>query len=935
MSCTSIRFALILLSLASTSMAQRASAVFLFTPTSRPIAGTSVPVEVMAIDASSNPLGNSNAIWSTTNASVAEFKGGQIVTKIPGIVDLSATVFGARGVLRLQVLPARIEIIPAEGRVEAGHQVDYKAIVRNAAGEEIPDLPLRWEVLGRDGGTNNGISIARTSGSLSASAVGRYLVRAHFDYPNTGNGQFQPVFTATTSLTVDPTRYYKTTTLLSSQARVSGFRLTPRNTRLSMNESGDLSFLASAEGLGTAAVRARGKSLEIASLSGEAVARGGMVMHDFEDLTINNSSELLLVAGHYGIGDFNAGRSLFIGSRPGLTRAASMVGLITSGADSLSNFSIGRRSFNSQGHYAYLANFNPTSTRISALGLFISDGSFDELVFKSTDSLPGLTAPFTFNSEFALDDQDNFWFWVTDASGRLALCYRSASQGIVRVILSPTVDLANYKPVQIARMACSPGGAVAFRLRDASLGWARVVLLRPTLDGARLTPLSGDHRDIFAVNDKGDIVMAGSLGGGSFGLYFIPFTGPMRALALAGMLASNGDMYLDFTGAAMNAKGDIAFTARTNFNPTIVVREAGAKDEVIFPQPNLRVPDSLRLVPMAFVSNNRSTEPKIFLGNSQVSVAEISSRGPKVVLTPDIVLPNGQYFGDINFATGQPDGALTVVSEAAVYRYDNQGFATSAPGRSSLPTGLQNRATSVASNSSGATVSFHSFASVTNRLNLTIAGQTRWLANIGNPSDPALRTNAPGGGYFLSMNRFEIDDEGTVYLFATTSNNRSGLFAYRNGEWSELAIVNQSLLEVTRIQSVGNWDVGADRAFVIFGLGPGRQAVAECRAATGCRTLFDLNSDNPRGTQLGSFGLLSANRKNDFALSCNASQNEDVIVVPQGGSMRLVLGKDTPLPGGEWILNLRALQLRDDGRVLMTVFTTNENAAILEGSPLN
>ena len=79
---------------------QRATAVFLYTPNARPLAGMPVQVDVMAIDANSNLLGNANAVWTTNNAAVAEFRGGQIVTKSPGMVDLSVTVLGARGVLR-------------------------------------------------------------------------------------------------------------------------------------------------------------------------------------------------------------------------------------------------------------------------------------------------------------------------------------------------------------------------------------------------------------------------------------------------------------------------------------------------------------------------------------------------------------------------------------------------------------------------------------------------------------------------------------------------------------------------------------------------------------------------------------------------------------------------------------------------------------------
>lgn len=930
-----MRLGLLCLLLAVPMLGQRATAVFLYTSTARPVAGTTLPVEVMAIDANANFLGNVNAVWTTNNAAVAEVKSGQIVTKAPGMVDLAATVLGARGILRLQVLPARVEITPANAKLESGQRVQFKATVLNAQGEEIPSVAIRWEVVGLDGGVNNGISINQTGGGLTGGAVGRYRVKANIDYPNAGNGQFQPVYTVSTSLRVDPKQYYQTNVLLSSQTRVSGFRLTSRSSRLTMNSNGDLAFLASAEGMGTAVLRAKGNTLELAGLSGEVIARPGMVVGDFDDVLINDSGELLAAGAHYGTDNFASGRSLYFLTRPGVARGATLAGLISSGADAINGFTMGRRSYNNSGRYAYVANFSESGTRVGRTGIFVSDGNFDELVLKSTDPLPGLKSPLSFSSEFSIDDQDNLWFAVVDADGKAALCLRLLSEGTVKVLLNPTTGLAGYKPVQIDSLQASPKGTVTFRMRDATQGWAMAVLTTPALTGAKVTPLAGDFRSIFAVNDRGDVVMAGAFGGGSSGLYLIPYSGAARALALLGRPAPDGETYQDFRGAAINAKGDIAYAAKTNMNPQLIVREGGGKDEIIFPQLDLRIADSMRLVAPGFVSNTRGGETKVSLGSSQQGVMELTARGPKLLLTPDFLVPGAPFYADINSVVGQPDGGMLIGTDAGVLRYTPSGAEVVGPGRGNVGSSTQFRAFRMASNRSGSILSFHSLSSGTARLNLTMGGQTRVLGNFGTPGDASLRTAAPGGGYFTSINGIELDEEGTAYVFANTSAGQPGIYTYRAGVWAALAVPNQTLVEVTKLLSISNWDVGADRVFLQASLvGNNRQVIVEC-SATGCRTLFDLSSDMPRGAPMNGFSMISANRKNDIAFTYNAGSNQDVVVVPSGGQMRLVMGFDKPLAGGEWILQYRALQLRDDGKLLVSVFTSNENIAILEGTPLN
>lgn len=914
-------------------LAQRASAVYVFTSTARPIAGDPVSVEVMAIDANSNPLGNISPVWTTNNAAVAEFRQGQIITKSPGMVDLAVTVLGARGLLRLQVLPARIEISPGNSKIELGQPVDYSAIVFDSQGAPIPNVTLRWDVVSLDGGTNNGVSIPRSGGQLNSSGVGRFRVRASIDYPSAGPGQFTAVFTSAVELSVEPKRYFRTNVLLPSQFRVGGFRLTPRSSRLSMNENGDLAFLASTEGLGTAVVRARGKTLELAAISGESMVRPGTVVTDFDDAFINSSGEILAAAAHSGADVFSSARSLYFVSRPGLARGATLAGLIASGADAINNFRLGRHSYNNQSHYAYAGNFSLPGTRTARTGIFLGDGSFDERIFISSDTLPGLRSPLTFPQELVIDDQDNIWFVAIDSDNRPALCYRSAALGTVQVLVSQAQPLNGYKPVQIDSLVSSPSGTVAFRLRDASLGWIAAVFNKPDPASARTRELPGDNRALFDVNAKGDILFYGNPGQGT-GLYFWPLSGAPRAIALLQRAAPNGEVYADFRAAAMNTKGDIAFAARTSGSMYLVVRDNGGRDELIFPQEQLRFPDALRLSFPGFISGSRSASPLVVAGGSQAGLVELSARGPRVVMSPDMPLPSGQFFGDINTYVAQPDASILIPAAAGVFRFNSTSMDTVGPGNTNITGGIQYSAFRLAANSSGAFLSVHGSSVGVNRLNLNVNGQSRNLGNFGNTSDPAYRTPAPTGGYFVAIANIDLDDVGVAYVVATTSNGLSGLFTCNGGVWQPLVILNQTQIDGRPVREITTWDVGADRVFALLKFDGGRSSISECQIDS-CRTRFDQLSDLPLGGTVSVFNLLSANRKNEFAFSYFGGGGEVVAIASPGQPARMVLNKSEPLAAGEWIITLNKIQLQDSGRLLLSVFTTNDNFAILEAEPLN
>src|SRR5215471_10927797 len=90
--------------------AQRASAVFLDSPSSQIIAGDSMQLGAEAYDSGGNPL-SAQPVWSVSDNTVLTVDSkGMLHAVTLGWADVYADALGARGTLRVQVIPLSINI---------------------------------------------------------------------------------------------------------------------------------------------------------------------------------------------------------------------------------------------------------------------------------------------------------------------------------------------------------------------------------------------------------------------------------------------------------------------------------------------------------------------------------------------------------------------------------------------------------------------------------------------------------------------------------------------------------------------------------------------------------------------------------------------------------------------------------------------------------
>ena len=107
--------------------AQNVATVYVSAPQVRITSGDAVQLSAVARDAAGNSV-NSAVTWSSNNAAVARVdSSGTVQTASLGFADVTATAAGRQGVIRLQVLPQRIEVTPADIAIPYGQQQRYQA----------------------------------------------------------------------------------------------------------------------------------------------------------------------------------------------------------------------------------------------------------------------------------------------------------------------------------------------------------------------------------------------------------------------------------------------------------------------------------------------------------------------------------------------------------------------------------------------------------------------------------------------------------------------------------------------------------------------------------------------------------------------------------------------------------------------------------------
>lgn len=238
---------------AAPAFAQRASAVFVNAPSSQVIAGDSAPLSATAYDSAGNALTTAAIAWSVSDKTAVTVDSNGVVHAVGlGWSDVFADTTGARGTIRLQVVPLAINVRPGNQTVRAGDTVQYSADVLDINSQPIPGVNLLWRAYGANSNQNNGIGIDPT-GVATTYGYGTFFIEAYFNY-TVGSGPFIPRFFGNTLLTVQPQSLFTQSKLLDSTPVRQSFQLREHRGQMSVNDSGQIAYIGWLEGFATAAL---------------------------------------------------------------------------------------------------------------------------------------------------------------------------------------------------------------------------------------------------------------------------------------------------------------------------------------------------------------------------------------------------------------------------------------------------------------------------------------------------------------------------------------------------------------------------------------------------------------------------------------------------------------------------------------------------------
>jgi hypothetical protein len=233
--------------------AQRASAVFVDSPSSQIVASDSMQLGVEAYDSGGSLLSSAQPVWSVSDNTVLTVDSKGMLHAITlGWADVYADALGARGTLRVQVIPLSINVSPANQTVKVGDSVQYTAAVLDINSQPLQGVTLQWKASGPNTFTNNGIGITQNGLALTYS-FGSYFIEASFNY-TAGGGPFLQRAFGNTMLTVIQPAPFTQTKLLDSGAVRQGFQLRERRGLMSVNDAGQIAYVGWMEGFATAAL---------------------------------------------------------------------------------------------------------------------------------------------------------------------------------------------------------------------------------------------------------------------------------------------------------------------------------------------------------------------------------------------------------------------------------------------------------------------------------------------------------------------------------------------------------------------------------------------------------------------------------------------------------------------------------------------------------
>lgn len=918
-------FAACTLLAAAAAHAQSVSAVYLSAPQVRIVSGDSVKITAIARDANGNPVTSATVTWTSNNAAIAKVdSSGNVQAAALGFADITATAGGRQGVLRLQVLPDHIEVSPADVSVPFGTQQHFDAVAYDSQGNPIDGAVLTWRVMVGGGSTDSTTVPINASGNVTARTLGYYVVRASFVYPNIAD-QFEREFAGSATMRIVPADY-RIKPLVSSWDSYPSFRLRGKRSSIAVNDSGQVAFSGTLDGITGALLKWRASGLGVMATAGTPGNTPSTVFYDFDNASIDSRGTILAQATMIG-----SSSTLVLADESGVMQLLPDK-VVADVVLDVTGMSVNRFSLSENGDVAFRANFHYPDSTVNYSGLLRDYNGGVYLEASSKDTLPGLNGTVSFDDQYGLDGNGVLYFSASAGSGRAV--YRKEFGGAPTKVLAVGDSLSGQIVTQLTNLVTAPAGDVVVRavLADGSqvlARWAGGFSGKPPVV---MNSSPGYINNVYFANARGGVVWLGDPGPG-YGLYLWSGTDTSSKLLLPrfGPLPS-GEPVADFYSAAVDAAGNVYATVRGVQTAWILVRVNNSPAVLGSNGTPVAVPANMDLSTV-LVPGDRTGPAHFLAGGNQQSIFQSDGRGLLPAMLVGDSLPGGATYTGNNFARKSPSGDLYVTTDTGVFRLSN----TNASLLTGFPYGMSdgvnvNSPFNLAVNDSNQYVGIAGTNSSHQRLTLFDGKALRSIGFFG--GSPPFQTPSPSGGVFQSVNDMALNESGQVMISASVNGGQGGLFFYDGSAWRSVCVLQSCRFDNEIVTSIAALRAANNRFCAVFNTAAGNNRLDcwENGSWTNILKRGDITSDGTEITSVNS--NYDINRNGEAAVSVYTGMGGPNIFLKTSSGYSTVESVIFPGPDGPFVTSIYSIDLRDDRRVFFLAMDHTSRMVIYEADPV-
>jgi hypothetical protein len=909
--------------LAAAAHAQTVATVYVTAPDVRITCGASVQLAALARDGAGNPV-NASFAWSSNNTAVASVDStGAVQTASLGFVDITATASGRQGIIRLQVLPQRIEVTPGDSTINFGAQQQFAATAYDSQGQPIPGAALTWRVLVGGGTTDSSTVPITTSGLLTARTLGYYVVRASFVYPSIAD-QFEREFAGSTTLRIVPAGF-RLKPLVSSSNSYPSFRIRGKRSNIAVNDSGRIAFASTLDGMTEALLTWGNSTLSPLAVAGTPGLAASTVFYDFDNASIDSRGNVLAQASMIG-----SSSTLVMANSDGLV-VLLPDRVVADAVLDVSGMSVNRFSLSEGGDIALRGNFHYFDSTVNYNGFLRYSGGAVFLEASTRDPLPGLTGTVSFDDQYGLDAGGVLYFSASAGNGR-AVYRKELFRDPVKVIAIG--DTLNGQVVtQLPQIAVASAGDLVVRatLADGSQVLARYSGGASGKPPAVLNSSPGYVNLLYFANAQGGVVWLGDNGSG-YGLYLWPAgDSPSRQVLARFGPSPTGEPVADFYSAAVDANGTVYASVRGVNTAWMLIRVNNSPSLIAANGTQLSTSANLDLY-TSLVPGDRSGPLHIMAGGNQQSIFQPADRGLLPTLLVGDGLPGGAAYTGNNFPRKSPSGTLYVTTDNGVFQVSDTGASLLAAYPFPMPDGVNvNAPFNLAVNDSNQFLAIAGTNSSHQRLTLFDGKTLRSLGYFAGV--PPFQTQSPSGGVFQSVNELALSESGQAMINAGVAGGPGGLFVYDDGVWKTVCALQSCKLDGETVSSIGQLHASNNRFCAAYNTSIGNSRIDcwESGVWTNLLKRGDITSD---GTEISNVNFLfDINRRGDLAVSLNTGLSGQNLFLKTMDGYSTVQSTAFPGPDGLYITGLYAIDLRDDRRVFFLAMDNTSRMVVYEADP--